>query len=106
MIYHWPLGLLAVMQNAMLNFLWTCSVNISGDVHVYWKKCCMPIKLGGIGLTNLKVFNKTLLSSLGWKIVNNSSFVFQFLRVHTKGIFDARFYLTSSVWLLVKGVMF
>lgn len=59
----------------------------------------------GLVVKNLQVFNKALLSSLAWKILNDISFIFQFLRARSKGKLDAQFYRSSFIWLSTRDVI-
>lgn len=51
-------------------------------VTVARNNCCLPKKIGGLGLKNLKLFNLALLAKLTWKFMSNDSFVCSFLCAH------------------------
>ncbi|GAV69991.1 hypothetical protein CFOL_v3_13490 [Cephalotus follicularis] len=36
---------------------------------VNWKKVCLPKKLGGLGIRNIRLMNEAKLSKRGWKLL-------------------------------------
>lgn len=58
-----PEGVIAKIYSTCRSFFWN-----SKHPHVAWKKVCMPLEYGGLGLRNLHFWNKALLCKLLWNI--------------------------------------
>ncbi|PRQ58253.1 putative RNA-directed DNA polymerase [Rosa chinensis] len=52
-IYAWPRTVLQQVRNWMRNFIWTGNVSSRAYHLVSCKKCCAPLKEGGLGLSKL-----------------------------------------------------
>lgn len=71
-------------------------VSSQHSVTVAWNVCCQSRKFGGLGVKDLNLFNKALLSKLTWKVMTSSSSNFSFFQskyVGKKGNFVA-----SLIW--------
>lgn len=98
MLYKWPKTLLQSMNKAITNYLWYGSVNGKKWVLVACNFCCLPVKQKGLGIKNLVLFNRALISWLSWKVLTVDNYVFDFLSFRFSGKMNRKFYLTSSIW--------
>ncbi|KAM5549758.1 hypothetical protein ABKV19_000926 [Rosa sericea] len=99
-IYAWPKTVLQQVRNWMRNFIWTGNVSSRAYHPVSWKKCCAPLKEGGLGVRNIMALNKAFLLKKFWDFLTKSTPVAAF--------FSARFlqhlgqpcsyYKKSSIW--------
>lgn len=58
-----PAGVISRIYALCRNFFWS-----SKHAAISWKLICLPRESGGLGLRNLKLWNKALLCKLLWKI--------------------------------------
>lgn len=68
MVYKLSVALLKSMNRVIHNFVWFGSIYVMRHLAVSWDKCCLPIKMGGLGIKNLVLLNKALLGKLAWKL--------------------------------------
>lgn len=78
MIYRWTSDLLSTLNKSIQNFISTSSIFLHKIVIVAWDKCCLPLKLGGLGLKNLAFLNRALIAKFTWKFMSQNSFVYRF----------------------------
>nr|KAJ0210789.1 hypothetical protein LSAT_V11C400156960 [Lactuca sativa]KAJ0211396.1 hypothetical protein LSAT_V11C400156890 [Lactuca sativa] len=55
----------------MKNFLWDYDESKKGRAKVAWSSICKPVEHGGLGLRNLRAWNKAILSKRIWMIISN-----------------------------------
>lgn len=55
----------------MKNFLWNCDESKKGRAKIDWSTVCKPVESEGMGLRNLRVWNKAILSMRMWMIISN-----------------------------------
>ena len=80
MSYLCPSSLIKRMNVFIRNFIWKGNVSDSFGVRVNWDTCCLPINLGGLGIKNLSIFNKSLQISLAWNLLSGKSVGLDFVR--------------------------
>lgn len=66
-------------SNIIRNFLGSSSILHRKVITVAWNQYCLSLAIGGLGIKNLSLFNKSLLSSMAWKILTDPSIVLVFL---------------------------
>nr|GEW83494.1 hypothetical protein [Tanacetum cinerariifolium] len=67
-VFLLPKNILKEIDNLLSGFLW-CNGKLSkGKAKIAWKKVCKPKTQGGLGLKDLKVWNKALLIKHIWNI--------------------------------------
>ncbi|XP_061999298.1 uncharacterized protein LOC133716631 [Rosa rugosa] len=99
-IYAWPRTVLQQVRNWMRNFIWTGNVSSRAYHPVSWKKCCAPLKEGGLGVRNIMALNNAFLLKKFWDFLTKST--------PAAAFFSARFlqhsgqpcpyYKKSSIW--------
>ena len=52
---------------------------------VNWKTCCLPKQQGGLGITNIEMFNIALLAKWLWKLENDEGFGTRLLKKNMLG---------------------
>lgn len=70
---------------------------------VFWKTCCTPWSLGGLGIKHLNYFIEALLIKLAWNVLTKQFFVFDILRDRYKGKDNKRCYdhiMDDCCWIL------
>ncbi|CAH1434531.1 unnamed protein product [Lactuca virosa] len=67
-----PAETIKEIEKMMKNFLWNCDESKKGRAKVAWSTVCKPVDNGGLGLRNLRAWNKAILSRRIWMIVSNS----------------------------------
>ena len=72
-IYAWPRTVLQQVRNWMRNFIWTGNVSSRAYYPVSWKKCCAPLKEGGLGVRNIMALNKAFLLKKFWDFLTKST---------------------------------
>jgi hypothetical protein len=81
-VFQLPISLCKELNKMMQNFWWT---HMSKRSHIHWmswEKMGWSKSVGGLGFSDLALFNKALLAKQGWRILQNtSSMVAQILRV-------------------------
>lgn len=70
-LYKIPATVLGQLEQARRNFLWgskTANGLQKGRIHLLkWDKVCQSKKVGGLGLTSLKLKNTSLLAKWWWR---------------------------------------
>ncbi|KAL7586020.1 hypothetical protein Lser_V15G46368 [Lactuca serriola] len=66
-----PAAITKEIEKLMKNFLWDCDESKKGRAKVAWSSICKPLEYGGLGLRNLRAWNKTILSKRIWMILSN-----------------------------------
>ncbi|CAI9261358.1 unnamed protein product [Lactuca saligna] len=59
------------IEKLMKNFLWDYDESKKGRAKISWSSICKPVENGGLGLRNLRVWNKAILSKRIWMILSN-----------------------------------
>lgn len=57
---------MAEIEKKMQNFLWDGCQEIGGHYFVAWKDVCKPKELGGLGIGNIWLRNRTLICKWLW----------------------------------------
>lgn len=66
-MFKLPEFTLKTIDKISRNFLWN-STDIKRKIHsINWKTVCMPIPLGGLGITTAKNRNISLLKNIAWR---------------------------------------
>ncbi|GKE03670.1 putative reverse transcriptase domain, reverse transcriptase zinc-binding domain protein, partial [Tanacetum coccineum] len=66
-----PKGIIHDIQQLIRGFLWCNGEFKRGKAKVAWDDICLPIRDGGLGIRNLKIFNIALMTTHIWNIVSN-----------------------------------
>ncbi|GJY24379.1 hypothetical protein Tco_0398037 [Tanacetum coccineum] len=66
-----PKGIICDIQQLIRCFLWCNGEYKRGKAKVAWEDICLPKHEGGLGLCNLEVFNRALMTTHIWNIVSN-----------------------------------
>nr|KAJ0225294.1 hypothetical protein LSAT_V11C100000100 [Lactuca sativa] len=66
-----PAAIIKEIEKLMKNFLWDCDESKKGRAKVAWSSICKPVEHGGLGLRNLRAWNKAILSKRIWMIISN-----------------------------------
>ncbi|XP_074297547.1 uncharacterized protein LOC141628284 [Silene latifolia] len=69
-IFLIPNGILNKINNLCRNFLWKGSSEYKGAPNVNWDQCCLPKEEGGLGIKDVKKWNKALLGKYVWWLAN------------------------------------
>nr|XP_011468580.1 PREDICTED: uncharacterized protein LOC101306660 [Fragaria vesca subsp. vesca] len=72
-IYAWPKTVLQQVRNWIRNFIWTGNVSCRAYYPVAWKKCCAPLKEGGLGVRNIMALNQAFLLKKFWDFLTKST---------------------------------
>ncbi|WCJ21900.1 hypothetical protein M5689_004014 [Euphorbia peplus] len=84
----------------MCNFIWTGSIENIKLVLVSWRRCCILIKEGGLGIRNLFELNAAMLLKFCWRIMQSKKFIPSIL--HQKYISESHLLrhgpFTSTIW--------
>nr|GEX42627.1 hypothetical protein [Tanacetum cinerariifolium] len=59
------------LEQLMLGFLWCQGEMRKGKARVAWEAVCLPKKEGDLGIHHLEAFNKALITSHIWSLLNN-----------------------------------
>ena len=88
--FQLPMGQCEEMEGMMRRFWWGQHHQESKIACVSWKKMCKSKLRGGLGFRNLQVFNLSMLSKQGWKLLMNPDF-------SVARIYKARYYPHGDV---------
>ncbi|XP_074305950.1 uncharacterized protein LOC141641178 [Silene latifolia] len=69
-IFLIPNGILNRINNLCRNFLWKGSSDYKGAPNVNWDHCFLPKEEGGLGIKDIKKWNKALLGKYVWWLAN------------------------------------
>lgn len=69
-IYEWPASTIKTIELWIRNFIWSGQVDHKKLVIVPWNKCCLKTEEGGLGIINLKRYNKAFNLCLYWQFLN------------------------------------
>lgn len=74
-IYSWPVpvSLLKNVDKWIRNFVWAGDINTKKMVTITWKKVCLPIEEGGLGLKSIQTINRAALLKLSWDFIHSQS---------------------------------
>lgn len=67
-VFLLPQKIVKVLQAACRTFLWTGRTTTSKRALIAWERVTMPKKAGGMGIGNLKVWNKAAICKLLWNV--------------------------------------
>ena len=70
--YPLPVGVRKKADFFIARLVWQEDENKKKYHLVNWKTCCMPKDLGGLGIINLDIMNKSILAKWLWKIETES----------------------------------
>ena len=62
-----PMGIASRIEKLQRDFLWDGFEDKSKFHLVNWKKACLPLQSGGLGIRNMAIFNKALLGKWLWR---------------------------------------
>ncbi|XP_074265564.1 uncharacterized protein LOC141588003 [Silene latifolia] len=65
-IFLIPNGIMNRITNLCRNFLWKGSSDYKGAPNVNWESCCLPKEERGLGIKDIKTWNKALLGKYVW----------------------------------------
>ncbi|KAJ9535293.1 hypothetical protein OSB04_un001605 [Centaurea solstitialis] len=66
-----PVSVIKEVEKLLRSFLWNGGEAVNGKAKVAWKVVCLPRDKGGLGVRDLRKWNKILLTKQVWKIVGN-----------------------------------
>ncbi|KAJ0582905.1 putative RNA-directed DNA polymerase [Helianthus annuus] len=69
-LYRAPVKVVQDLESIIRKFLWGGSSEVNKVHWVAWDRVASPIKMGGLGLHNLKDVNIALLAKWGWRFKN------------------------------------
>ncbi|KAL8485254.1 hypothetical protein ACS0TY_027528 [Phlomoides rotata] len=98
MVYKWPRSLLARLEKAMRNFIWTGKVEKADFCTVAWVKSCASKDEDGLGIRSIKLMNEAQLLKLAWTVITDKGPNMDFVRSHFWKGSVARAHIPSSVW--------
>ncbi|GJW84185.1 hypothetical protein Tco_0157330 [Tanacetum coccineum] len=70
-VFVLPSQVLRDIEQIMRGFLWSHGLFKRGHAKVAWNVVCLPRKEGGLGIRRLDFFNKALMITHLWKLINN-----------------------------------
>ncbi|GJX12117.1 hypothetical protein Tco_0201976 [Tanacetum coccineum] len=89
MLFYWasvlaiPKGIIYDIQSLIRGFLWCNEEYKHGKAKVAWEVICLPTREGGLGIRNLDLFNKALMTKHILNIVSNKvSLWVQWIHAH------------------------
>ncbi|GKC34955.1 hypothetical protein Tco_1047339 [Tanacetum coccineum] len=78
-----PKGIIYDIQSLIRDFIWCNGEYKHGKAKVAWEVICLPTREGGLGIRNLDLFNKALMTKHIWNIVSNKvSLWVQWIHAH------------------------
>ncbi|KAJ0754284.1 putative RNA-directed DNA polymerase [Helianthus annuus] len=69
-LYRAPVKVLQDLESLIRKFLWGGTPEVKKVHWVAWDRVASPVKMGGLGLQNLRDINIALLSKWGWRYKN------------------------------------
>ncbi|KAL8502039.1 hypothetical protein ACS0TY_021246 [Phlomoides rotata] len=94
-VFSIPSGIIDRIESAMYRFWWGQKHDERKVYWIAWKKLCRPRKKGGLGLKDLRSFNKVMLGKQGWRILQNPTSLLS--RTLQARYFRRRNFLTADV---------
>ncbi|GKG17101.1 hypothetical protein Tco_0362058, partial [Tanacetum coccineum] len=67
-VFLLPQAVIDDINKLLKGFLWNQNDQANGKAKVAWKKLCMPKAKGGLGLKNLNLWNKVMITKHLWNI--------------------------------------
>lgn len=101
LVLNLPKGVLSALKGIFSNFLWGSSIENKKRKWISWRKICLSIEEGGLGISDLSEVQTSLLMKFAWKILQGNSLWAIFFS--TKYVGDKHIY---SVMNLRKGSRF
>jgi hypothetical protein len=105
-IYSWPVSLLKSIETWSRNFIWSGNISQKKLVTVSWKKICVPMDEGGLGLRSLISINEAANLMLCWEFLNTDEDWAHILRSRVlRGQKANNHHIFSSLWSSIKSEM-
>ena len=76
-------------------FLWSSSANKIGMAWIFWKSFCKTKEFGGLGIKEVGVFNRALITKWLWRFIHEPNAI-------RKGIIESRYGCLKSRILLKR----
>jgi len=94
--FQFPKELCSEIDSMIARFWWGSTATKNKMPWVAWRKMATPKKIGGLGFTDLHVFNQALLANQVWKMVQRpTSLIYRLLK--------ARYFRDSSLLDATRG---
>ena len=65
-----PAKIIKVIERICRSYLWSGVGEVTKKALIAWEKVCCPKSEGGIGLINMKIWNRAAIAKLCWDLAN------------------------------------
>lgn len=72
-VLNLPKGVFSALKGIFSNFLWGSTIENRKRKWISWRKICLPIEEGGLGIRWLSEVQNSLLMKFAWKILQGGS---------------------------------
>lgn len=66
-----PAKIINMIEGLRRSYVWTGERQISKKALIIWDKLCSPKSMGGMGLINIKLWNREAIAKLCWDLAYN-----------------------------------
>lgn len=69
-LFIFPVKVLKMIESICRSFIWSGMNTVNKKAYISWDRMCTPKSVGGMNLTNLKLWNKAAIAKTCWDIAH------------------------------------
>ena len=69
-LFIFPAKIINLIESLCRNYIWSGVGHVTRKALIVWERVCSPKNEGGMGLINMKVWNREAIAKLCWDLAN------------------------------------